>query len=66
MGAQPHPRPRAFVGHYQLYLFPWSDICFLHVSPGVGNFLETKKANIYRLFRYLTVLVVRSPIVAIG
>jgi hypothetical protein len=52
------PPPPAFVGHYQLYLFPGSGICFLHVSPGVGNLLETKKSNIRRLFRYLTVLVV--------
>ena len=49
-----HP-PRAFVGHFQLYLFSGSGICFLQVSPGVGNLLKAKKSNICRLFRHLAV-----------
>jgi hypothetical protein len=59
----PTPHHRAFVGYYQLHLFPVSGICFLHVSPEVGNLLETKKSNISRLFRYPTVLVVRMFII---
>jgi hypothetical protein len=51
-----HPPPRAFVGHSQLYLFPEPGICFLQVSPRVGNLLEAKKSNIYRLSRHLAVL----------
>ena len=47
--------PRAFVEHSQLDLFPVSGICFLQVSPGVGNLLEAKKSNICRLFRNLAV-----------
>ena len=42
----PSPSPRVFVGHSQLYLFPGSGICFLQVSPGVGNLFEAKKSNI--------------------
>jgi hypothetical protein len=52
----PNPPPPAFVRHSQLYLFPGLGICFLQVSPGVGNFLEAKKSNIYCLFRHLAVL----------
>jgi hypothetical protein len=51
---------RTFVGHSQLYLFPGSGICFLQVSPGVGNLLEAKKSNIYRLFRHLAILFTRA------
>ena len=47
--------PRVFVGHFQLYLFPGSGICFLLVSPGVGNLFSGKKSNICRLFRHLAV-----------
>ena len=53
MGAP--PPPRAFVRHFQLYLFPGSGICFLLVSPGVGNLFSGKKSNICRLFRHLAV-----------
>jgi hypothetical protein len=38
---------------FSTLLVPGSGICFLQVSPGVGNLLEAKKSSICCLFRHL-------------